>query len=97
MEELTNRAIRLNALIIERRYKTIEVHPTSTQKALKRPIRPRREVQASSTKIGLKGTWMRALSVHEIDAAIAALTAHLHLRGKTESVSAKQEGVHSRA
>jgi predicted nuclease with RNAse H fold len=39
MKELTLRATRLNNLIEENTYKTIEVHPTSNRKALQMPLR----------------------------------------------------------
>jgi predicted nuclease with RNAse H fold len=39
MKKLASRAIKLNRLIEEKRYKTIEVHPTSTRKALQMSLK----------------------------------------------------------
>ncbi len=93
MKELTSRAIRLNALIAEKGYKPIEVHPTSTRKALKTPTRARKETQATLKYMGLKGDIdVPMLSAHEIDAVTAVLPVYLYLRGKTESVGNKEDG-----
>lgn len=93
MRHLTDGAIGLNKLIAERGYKTIEVHPTSTRKALKMPIKATCKVQAILKTIGLKGEIeSRMLTVHEIDATIAALTAHIHTQGRTEAIGDEEEG-----
>ena len=47
MEKLTLRAIKLNRLITEKEYKTIEVHPTSTRKALNMPAKDWPNIQTS--------------------------------------------------
>jgi predicted nuclease with RNAse H fold len=46
MRSLTMRAMELNRLIAEGGYKTIEVHPTSTQKALDMPSKDWKRIQA---------------------------------------------------
>jgi len=93
MEKLTIRAIKLNTLIAEKGYKTIEVHPTSTRKALNMPTKDWTKIQLILNSVGLgrdlKG---RTQSSHELDAVIAALTARLYLQDRTESVGNETEG-----
>jgi predicted nuclease with RNAse H fold len=92
MKTLTLRAIKLNELIKEA-FKTIEVHPTSTRKALGMPLKDWGKIQTILKSIGLKGDiQMRALTPHEIDAVTAALTAHLHIKGQTEEFGDEEEG-----
>ncbi|MEM2098487.1 MAG: DUF429 domain-containing protein [Candidatus Bathyarchaeia archaeon] len=87
MKKLTLRAISLNKLIEKHGYKTIEVHPTSTRKALQMPLKDRHAIQEILKELGLKGELeARALSSHEIDAITAALTAALHLNQQTEQI-----------
>jgi predicted nuclease with RNAse H fold len=82
MRKLTVRAVKINKLIAEKGYKTIEVHPTSTRKALKMP-----------TKDWLQGQLQtHMLTPHEIDAIICALTAYLHIQNQTEAVGDAEEG-----
>lgn len=93
MKKLTLRAIRLNKLIEEKRYKTIEVHPTSTRKALQMPLKDWKAIQEILKTLGLKGELeTRPLVTHEIDAVTAALTAVLHLKGQTERVGDNKNG-----
>ena len=92
MKTLTLRAIKLNELIKEA-FKTIEVHPTSTRKALGMPLKDWGKIQTILKSIGLKGDiQVRALTPHEIDAVTAALTAHLHIKGQTEEFGDEEEG-----
>jgi predicted nuclease with RNAse H fold len=92
MTELTVRATRLNTLILEKGYKTIETHPKSARKALKMPTKPDNKVQEILRRTGLRGDLEKhALTPHEIDAIVAALVAHLHIRGETESVGNNEE------
>jgi predicted nuclease with RNAse H fold len=87
MKTLTLRAVKLNRLIEENAYKTIEVHPTSTRKALQMPLKDWKTIQENLKTLGLKGEIeRRPLATHEIDAATAALTATLHLTKQTEQV-----------
>jgi predicted nuclease with RNAse H fold len=87
MKTLTLRAIKLNRLIEENAYKTIEVHPTSTRKALQMPLKDWKTIQETLKTLGLKGEIeRRPLATHEIDAVTAALTATLHLAKQTEQV-----------
>jgi predicted nuclease with RNAse H fold len=87
MKTLTLRAVKLNRLIEENAYKTIEVHPTSTRKALQMPLKDWKTIQENLKSLGLKGEIeRRPLATHEIDAVTAALTATLHLTKQTEQV-----------
>jgi len=93
MRKLTTRAIKLNRLIAEKGYKTIEVHPTSTCKALNMPSKDWGKIQAALTQIGLEGDLkVRTLTPHEIDSAIAALTAYLYIKSRTEVLGDDEEG-----
>jgi len=87
MKKLALRAIRLNKLIEEKRYKAIEVHPTSTRKALQMPLKDWKAIQEILKTLRLKGELeTRPLAAHEIDAVTAALTAVLHLKSQTERI-----------
>ena len=87
MKMLTIRAMKLNRLIAEKGFKAIEVHPTSTCKALSIPPKDWGKIQTALTQIGLEGDpKVRTLTPHEIDAAIAALTAHLYMRKQTKAL-----------
>lgn len=93
MKTLTLRAMRLNKLITEKGIKTIEVHPTSTRKALNMPTKDWETIRAIFKDIGLKVTLEeKALTSHEVDALTAALTAHLHMQGLTVAVGNDEEG-----
>lgn len=93
MRMLTERAIKLNNLITEGGYKTIEVHPTSTRKALNMPAKDWRKIQTILKDIGLKGDIRtRALTPHEIDAVTSALTAYFHIQNQTEAIGDEEEG-----
>jgi hypothetical protein len=93
MKKLTLRAMKINKLIVEKGYKTIEVHPTSTRKALNMPLKDWGKIQTLLKSIGLKGDLeTRALTPHEIDAITAALTAYLHMQKQTESIGNEEEG-----
>ena len=93
MRVLTLRAIKLNSALAQKGFKTIEVHPTSTCKALSMPLKDWRKIQAILAQIGLRGdVRVRALTSHEIDATLAALTAYLHTNKQTEAFGDKEEG-----
>jgi predicted nuclease with RNAse H fold len=93
MKKLALRAIKLNRLIEEKRYKVIEVHPTSTRKALQMPLKDWEAIQESLKTLGLKGELETSpLATHTIDAVTAALTAVLHLQSQTERVGDDEEG-----
>lgn len=93
MKTLTLRASELNKLITEKGIKTIEVHPTSTRKALKMPAKDWKAIQAIFRRLGVEGIPEdHTLTPHEIDAITAALTAHLHMLGLTEAVGDHEEG-----
>jgi len=89
----TLRAIKLNKLMVKKGYRTIEVHPTSTRKALNMPLKDWRKIQTTLETIGLEGDLkLRALKCHEIDAVTAALTAYLHMKNQAETVWNGEEG-----
>jgi len=93
MKKLTLRAIKLNKLITKSGIKTIEVHPTSTRKALGMPTKNWNTVQEIFKKLGLSGTIKeRRLTPHELDAVTAAFTAFLYLQGLTISLGDSEEG-----
>jgi predicted nuclease with RNAse H fold len=93
MKKLTLRAIKINTLILEKGYKTIEVHPTSTRKALSMPLKDWGKIQTILESIGIGGEIQtRPLASHEIDAATAALTAYLHIKNQTEAIGDEEEG-----
>jgi predicted nuclease with RNAse H fold len=93
MRTLTLRAMKLNKLIAKRGYKTIEVHPTSTRKALNMPPKDLEAIQETLKSMGLKGDIeTRPLTAHEIDAVTAALTGCLYIKNKTESIGDAEEG-----
>jgi predicted nuclease with RNAse H fold len=89
MKGLTARGIHLARELRERSIRVIEIHPRTSGKILFGTTR-RREWLSELRKKG----WIvgRGMSEHEVDAVIAALTAWLHLRGKTEEVGAAAEG-----
>lgn len=93
MKTLALRAIELNKLMAKKGYKTIEVHPTSTRKALNMPLKDWRKIQTTLEAIGLEGDLkLRALKSHEIDAVTAALTAYLHMKNQAEAIGDAEEG-----
>jgi predicted nuclease with RNAse H fold len=93
MKTLTLRAMKLNKLIAKKGYKTIEVHPTSTRKALNIPLKDWRKIQTTLETIGLEGDLkLRALKSHEIDAVTAALTAYLYTKNQAEAIGDGEEG-----
>ncbi len=58
-----------------------------------KPLECQQKIQTLLKQIGLKGEpEIRTLTPHEIDVTTAAMTAHLHLRGKTREVGEKEEG-----
>jgi len=93
MKTLTLRAMKLNKLMTKKGYKTIEVHPTSTRKALNMPLKDWRKIQTTLETIGLEGDLkLRALKSHEIDAVTAALTAYLYMKNQAEAIGDGEEG-----
>jgi len=93
MEKLTLRAIEITRQIKREGLQIIEVHPTSTRKALKIPTKDWGKIQNIFLHMGLKGDLeKRVLTPHEIDAVTAALTGHLYLQGKTELIGNDEEG-----
>ncbi|MCS7115234.1 MAG: DUF429 domain-containing protein [Nitrososphaerota archaeon] len=93
MKTLTLRAIKLNKLIVEKGINTIEVHPTSTRKALNMPPKDFIQIQKILESMGIEGSLKeRKLTAHEIDAITAALTAYFHMKGKTEALGGEGEG-----
>lgn len=93
MEKLTLRAMKIAQQIKREKLHIIEVHPTSTRKALKIPTKDWKKIQNIFIHIGLKGDLeTRVLTSHEIDAVTAALTGYLYLQKKTELIGDEEEG-----
>ena len=93
MEKLTLRAIKITQQIKREKLHIIEVHPTSTRKALKIPTKDWKKIQNIFIHMGLKGDLeTRVLTSHEIDAVTAALTGYLYLQEKTELIGDGEEG-----
>jgi len=93
MEKLTARAIKLTQRARSEGFDIIEVHPTSTRKALRIPTKEWSKIQETFVGMGLDGdTKARILVPHEIDAVTAALTGYLHLKQKTELLGDRIEG-----
>jgi predicted nuclease with RNAse H fold len=93
MEKLALRAIKIAQQIKREKLHIIEVHPTSTRKALKIPTKDWKKIQNIFIHMGLKGNLeTRALTSHEIDAVTAALTGYLYLQEKTDLIGDGEEG-----
>lgn len=93
MRKLTLRAEKMALQLRKEGIAVIEVHPASTRKALKMPRKDWESIQKTLMRFGLKGdVERRSLTPHEIDAAIAALTGYLHLKGKAELIGDTREG-----
>lgn len=93
METLTKRAISVTYTLRASGLSVIEVHPTSTRKALGMSTKDWQKIQTLLKQIDLKGDLkIHTLTPHEIDATTAALAAHLHLPGKTREIGDKEEG-----
>jgi len=93
MKKLTLRAIGIIQQIKREKLHIIEVHPTSTRKALKISTKDWEKIQNIFLHVGLKGDMeARVLTPHEIDAVTAALTGYLYLQGKTELIGDEKEG-----
>jgi predicted nuclease with RNAse H fold len=61
----------LNRLIGERGYKTIEVHPTSTRKALHMLTKDYEEIGRIFAYLGIRGAFEeRSLTFHEVEGYI---------------------------
>ena len=93
MEKLTLRAMKITRQIKREGLHIIEVHPTSTRKALKIPAKDWEQIQNIFIHMGLKGDMeTRVLTPHEIDSVTSALTGYLYLREKTELIGDEEEG-----
>jgi len=93
MEKLTLRAMKIIQQIKREELHILEVHPTSTRKALKIPTKDWEKIQNIFLHMGLKGDLeTRVLTSHEIDAVTATLTGYLYLQGKTELIGDEEEG-----
>jgi predicted nuclease with RNAse H fold len=69
------------------------MHPTSTLKALRTPLKDRKATEEILKRLGLKGELGTCpLVIHEIDAVAAALTAALHLKNQTEVIGDEEAG-----
>lgn len=85
MRALTERGVRMKTLLAE--WKVIEVLSTATAKMLGYWSKDVPTMQRALISMGLKGdVCKRSLTKDEIDAISAAITAELHLLGKTREV-----------
>lgn len=82
MRKLTERGIRISSLLRSAGLEVIEVHPRTSGVLIFGA--PERSVWLR--RLRLAGFRLDPASDHEVDAAISALTALLHLRGLTEVV-----------
>lgn len=89
MRSLTERGIRLARKLRERGFEVIEIHPRTSGVILFGE--PDRELWVENLR---KRGWRigSGLSVHEIDAVMAALTGYLYIRRETEAVGEEAEG-----
>ncbi|MEM2934439.1 MAG: DUF429 domain-containing protein [Methanocellales archaeon] len=87
MKNLTERGVRLRKLLGRYRYRVIEVHPRTSLSALNWG---EADVYEYLWREGFGE--VKAGSKHEFDALICAITALLHLSGKTIEVGSKTEG-----
>lgn len=93
MKKLAERAIKLKTMLEQNRLPVIEVHPTSSRKALQLPAKDWRKIQDALRQMSFEGDpATRTLSPHEIDAVTAALTGCLHLKNGTELIGDAAEG-----
>ncbi len=86
MKALTIRGLILKALLEESGMNVIEVHPRSSLKALKRIWGRSLSLSDIASKLGLCFSH-NPKNKHEEDAFLAAITALLHLRGRTRVIS----------
>jgi predicted nuclease with RNAse H fold len=92
MEKLVLCAMELVQQIRRQKLHIIEVHPTSTRKALVIPTKNWQRIQNIFIYMGLKGDLeTRVLTSHEIDAVTAGLTGYLYLRGKTDLIGDEED------
>jgi predicted nuclease with RNAse H fold len=89
MRSLTERGVRLAKKLRERKIRVIEIHPRTSGMMLFGTSDRGRWV-ARLKKIGFQ--FKGGSSRHEVDAALAALTGALHIRGKTEEIGDVREG-----
>jgi len=93
MEKLTLRAQEIALQLKKEGLAVIEVHPTSTRKALNIPTKEWNEIQQVFIRIGLKDDIEKhSLTPHEIDAVTGALTGYLYKKRKTELIGNQKEG-----
>ncbi len=86
MRKLTERGIRLARVLKRKNIEVIEVHPKTSGILLFNS--KNRDVWVKQiTRLGFKIE--KKMTVHEVDAVLAALTGWLYVRGKTESVGKK--------
>jgi len=89
MKKLTARGIRVAGELRERDVRVIEIHPRTSGKILFGTA----ERLEWLSKLRKEGWGIgQEMGEHEADAVLAALTAWLHLRGKTEEIGTAAEG-----
>jgi hypothetical protein len=89
MKKLTARGIRMAGKLRGKGVKVIEIHPRTSGKILFGTSKRKAWLSKLKQK---RWTVGQNMSEHEADAVAAALTAWLHLRGKTEEIGDAGEG-----
>jgi hypothetical protein len=89
MKKLTARGIRVAGELRGKGVKVIEIHPRTSGKILFGTSKRKAWLSELRKK---RWTVGQNMSEHEADAVVAALTAWLHLRGKTEEIGTAEEG-----
>lgn len=90
MKKLTTRGIRMAGELLGKGVKIIEIHPRTSGKILFGTSKRKAWLSKLRKK---RWTVGQNMSEHEADAVVAALTAWLHLRRKTEEIGTAGEGI----
>ncbi len=89
MRSLTERGIRLAKKLRARKIRVIEIHPRTSGVVLFKTANRDRWIK-KLREMGFR--FEGGNSQHEMDAALAALTGAIHIRGKTEEIGDLKEG-----
>lgn len=83
---LADRGVKLAKKLQKMNYQVIEVFPTATAKILGVFNNNREDTRQALIKSGLKGSITTKITKHEVDAVLAAITAHLYKNGLTVNI-----------
>jgi hypothetical protein len=90
MRRLTERGVEITKKLREKGLQIIEIHPRTSGIIIFKTASRKKWVE----KLRESGFKLKDVeNEHEIDAILAAVTAQLHLHGKTEMVGKKEEGI----